>query len=78
MQGGSKASGGGGGQATFVGEKMMDNKAEDGLIPRSCSRIFEECRLRRIDGYSHVVKICYLELYRKFVCWCCFYTSIVF
>ena len=44
---------------TIVGEN------DDGLIPRSCSRIYEECRSRAMDGYEHVIKIAYLELYRE-------------
>jgi hypothetical protein len=38
---------------------------EDGLIPRSVSRIFEECRKRGNNGYEHVVEMCYFELYRE-------------
>ena len=53
---------------TMVGSNDNTNantNAGDGLIPRACSRIFEECRARMVDGYDHVVRLCYLELYRE-------------
>ena len=36
----------------------------DGLIPRSTSRIFEECKSRSADGFETTVTVAFLELYR--------------
>ena len=44
---------------TIVGEN------NDGIIPRSCSRIFEECKKRELDGFEHHITVAYLELYRE-------------